>query len=945
MLRQLVLEGPVRATEKLAAVLHQCGPNVGERPHVEQRESAARARGEVCCDTESLQGGGGEVDRDEDGEGTSFHRANRNRGEAGRESTAMLTELDVRRFPGLTDEEAARRLASEGPNELPTARRRGVVALAAEVVREPMILLLAACGFVYLLLGDRREALVLLASVFVVVGISLYQSRKTERALDALRDLSSPRALVVRAGREKRIAGRDVVRGDLVVLAEGDRVPADGVLLWSMSLSVDESLLTGESVSVRKRPRTDAGEARRPGGDDLPFVWSGTLVVRGQGVASVTATGERTELGRIGKALQTVEAEDTPLQQQTRRWVRVLAAAGIGLCLLVVVLYGATRGGWLDGLLAGLALAMAMMPEELPVILTIFLALGAWRISQRRVLTRRTAAIEALGSATALCVDKTGTLTENRMTVAVLAVDGALRDVKAHRGEPLPEEFHTLAEFALLASQQNPFDPMELAINALAKEALCGTEHLHDNWTLVHEYPLSHELLAMTHVWKPTDGERYVIGAKGAPEAVADLCHLPEERVRTLLLEVGFLADQGYRVLAVARAEFEPRDLPPGQHDFTFELLGLLALADPVRPGVPEAVKECDRAGIRTIMITGDYPGTARKVAEEIGLPAADIVTGAQLDALDAAALAKRVKTACVFARVIPEEKLRLVEALKANGEVVAMTGDGVNDAPALKAAHIGIAMGGRGTDVARESAALVLLDDDFSSIVAAARVGRRIFDNIHKAMAYVLSIHVPIAGASLIPVLLKWPLVLLPVHIVFLELIIDPACSVVFEAEPGEPDLMSRPPRDPKEPLLDARTVALALLDGALALLVVLGVLAYSIGRGDGGDKARTLAFSTLLLLNLGLILTNRSRSRNVVGALRVRNAALWWVAGGALAVLALSLGLPPLRAIFRFEPVSAADLGLVAVAGAAGLVGFELLKLRGGREPETQVSGTPAA
>ncbi len=853
----------------------------------------------------------------------------------------MLTELDVRRFPGLTDEEAAGRLASEGPNELPSTRSRSLVALAVEILKEPMILLLASCAGVYLLLGDREEALVLVASVLVVIGISLYQSRKTERALEALRDLSSPRALVVRGGQEKRIAGREVVRGDLVVLAEGDRIPADAGLLWSMSLSVDESLLTGESVTVRKRVRADAGEVGRPGGDDLPFVWSGTLVVGGQGIATVTATGAGTALGKIGKALQTVGTDETPLQKQTGRWVRLLAAAGLGLCLLVVVLYGVTRGDWLQGLLAGLALAMAMMPEEFPVILTVFLALGAWRISQRRVLTRRTAAIEALGSATALCVDKTGTLTENRMTVAVLSVEGALFDLRSHRGEPLPEEFHALAEFALLASQQNPFDPMERAINALAKESLSGTEHLHDNWTLVHEYPLSDELLAMTHVWRPKDGDRYVIGAKGAPEAMADLCHLPPERVRTLLLEVGSLADRGYRVLAVARSTFEPRELPSGQHDFTFELLGLVALADPVRAGVPASVKECDRAGIRTIMITGDYPGTARKIAEEVGLPADDVVTGTELETLDGEALSHRVRAARVFARVVPEEKLRLVQALKANGEVVAMTGDGVNDAPALKAAHIGIAMGGRGTDVARESAALVLLDDDFSSIVAAVRLGRRIFDNIRRAMAYVLSVHVPIAGTSLIPIVLKWPLVLLPVHIVFLELVIDPACSVVFEAEPEDANLMDRPPRDPKEPLLTRRTVALALLDGALALLVVLAVLAWSVGRGDGAEKARTIAFSTLLLLNLGLILTHRSGPRTAIHALRVRNRALWWVVGGALAVLAASLSLAPLRSALRFETLSLPDLGLVASAGAAGLLGFELLK-RAGRKFDASASST---
>ena len=854
----------------------------------------------------------------------------------------MASDRDPRRFGGLSEAEAMSRLASEGPNELPSTRRRSLAVLAAEILKEPMILLLLACGGVYVLLGDREEALVLLASVFGVVGLSLYQSRKTERALDALRDLSSPRALVVRDGQERRIPGREVVPGDLVVLAEGDRVPADGVLLHAMSLSADESLLTGESVPVTKLANESAAETGRPGGDGLPHVWSGTLVVRGQGVARVSATGPKTELGKIGKALQTLDTGATPLQTQTARWVRVLAAAGLALCALLALAFGFFRGGWLEGLLAGLALAMALVPEEFPVILTVFLALGAWRISRRHVLTRRAAAIEALGSATVLCVDKTGTLTENRMAVAALEAGGRTWDVAKSRGESLPETFHPLVEFALLASRQKPFDPMERAVEALAKDALAGTEHLHGGWTLVHEYPLGQELLAVTHVWEPNMGGPRVVATKGAPEAVVDLCHLPPASAQALLAAVARFAERGLRVLAVARATAPPGALPPSAHDLTYECLGLVCLADPLRPGISDAVAECERAGVRTVMITGDYPGTARAIAAGAGLPSGDVLTGPELDALDDAALSSRVTGTRVFARVVPEQKLRLVNALKANGEVVAMTGDGVNDAPALKAAHIGIAMGGRGTDVAREASALVLLDDDYSSIVAAIRLGRRIFENIRKAMAYVLSVHVPIAGAALVPALVGWPLVLLPVHIVLLELVIDPACSIAFEAEPEDPGLMRRPPRDPKEPLLPARIVVRALLDGVLALIAVLGIAAFSVARGDAEGRTRALTFSTLLLLNLGLILTHRSTGLTIAKSLRAPNPAIWWVVGGALSVLGLCLALSPMRELLRFGSLSAVDIAMAAGAGFGGFAGFELLK-RAGRKPDAFASSTP--
>lgn len=831
---------------------------------------------------------------------------------------------------GITAADAAAHIVTDGYNELPSTKPRSTWAIAFNVAREPMFMLLMACGAIYLVLGDAQEALMLLGFVSVVIGITLFQERKTERALEALRDLSSPRALVVRDGEPIRIPGRDVVRGDLIMLAEGDRVPADAVVTSCSVLAIDESLLTGESVPVRKTAwRAHEPQQGRPGGDDLPFIFSGSLVVQGTGTATVHATGPRTEIGRIGKALTRVEQEPTRIQRETGVAVKRLAWVGLALAALVAIWYGVARADWLNGLLVGITLAMAILPEELPVILTIFLGLGAWRISKKRVLIRQIPAVESLGSVTVLCVDKTGTLTQNRMTLATVSVGGQSFDVNALDPSGLPEMFHKLLEFSVLASQRDPFDPMEKAIREAGHTLLAGTDHWHENWMLVEEYPLSPELLAMSRVWQSPEGDRYVIAAKGAPEAIIDLCHLGPQEADAVIREINGLAEQGLRVLGVAQSSFTRTNLPGIQHDFEFHLLGLIGLLDPVRPAVPAAITQSRKAGIRVVMMTGDHPTTAKTIAQQIGLVSDDgIITGPDLDAMSDAELQREVGRVNVFCRVVPEQKLRLVNALKTSGEIVAMTGDGVNDAPALKAAHIGIAMGGRGTDVAREAAAVVLLDDDFSSIVEAVKLGRRIFDNLKKAIAFVIAAHLPIVGLSLVPVMLGWPLILLPVHILFLQLIIDPACSIVFEAETEENDIMHRPPRAPGVPLFDRSTITLGLLQGLCLFLIVLMIYSVSLYRGDGAEHARTLTFTTLILASLGLIVTNRSWSRSMADMFHVPNQALWWVIGSALALLILVLTIPVLREVFRFTALDPIDLAVCMVAWIIGLVAFELTK-----------------
>jgi len=847
-----------------------------------------------------------------------------------RPSTAIdLNNIAIR---GLTQEQAAARLKSDGPNELPSAKPRSFLAIAWEVLREPMILLLVVAGAIYLILGEPRDSLVLLISIFAIVGIDLYQQNKTERALEALRDLSSPRALVIRDGLQSRIAGRDVVVGDIVILTEGDRVPADGVVLSCVSLSADESLLTGESFPVRKSAG-DAGLAMaRPGGDDLSFVYSGTLVVQGHGVAEIKETGSRTELGRVGKALQTIEPEVSHLKRETKRVVGIMGAFGLSTCVLVAVIYGFSSSSWLNGILVGITVAMSLLPEEFAVVLTVFLALGAWRISQRNVLTRRASAIETLGSATVLCVDKTGTLTQNQMSVKKLFAAGRFQDLDDSGDSQLHDNISELLEFGVLASQREGFDPMDFALRQAAKHRLDATKQLHEDWKLVREYPLSPILLAVTRVWDSSGQNRRIVAVKGALGAVAELCRSSPEQFEEIKKQAESMAAEGLRILAVARASYGNDALPEDPDAFEFKFLGLVALADPVRPEIADAVRECYAAGIRVVMITGDFAGTAQSIARQIQLRESErALTGPDLDRMDDTTLRREVSKFNIFARVVPEQKLRLVEALKANGEIVAMTGDGVNDAPALKAAHIGIAMGGRGTDVAREAADLVLLDDSFSSIVQAIRLGRRIFDNLKKAMAYVMAVHVPIAGLALVPVLLKWPLVMLPLHVVFLELVIDPACSVAFEAEPEESDVMERPPRNPKQQLFDRRTLTLSLLQGASVLLVVLGVFAAAMYRGESETNVRALTFTTLIVANLALILTNRSWTRTIFTMWKSPNPAVRWIVLGAAGFLGVVLYVPSIQVLFRFSRLHVADVVLCMTAGMFSIVWFEALKIAG--------------
>ncbi|GLH82359.1 ATPase [Bradyrhizobium sp. SSBR45G] len=823
---------------------------------------------------------------------------------------------------GLSAAEASARLTAEGFNELQQTRSRSVLRLIADVLKEPMLALLLAGAGIYLLLGDHAEAILLGVFASASIVITIVQEARTERVLESLRDLSSPRALVIRDSEQMRIAGREVVRGDLIVLTEGDRVAADAVLRQCDDLLTDESLLTGESVPVRKRAAAseETVASQAAGGDDQPLVFSSSLVVRGTGLAEVTATGPHTAIGRIGQAVTAVETETPRLQQQTTRLVTAFAIGGGIVVAITVVLYAMYRGGWLDGVLAGIALGMSMLPEEFPLVLTVFMAMGAWRISQARVLTRRASAIESLGAATVLCTDKTGTLTQNRMTVAsLMRRDGAVLSPAAASPDAVTPDFRDLVATAVLACDPQSHDPMEKALQAIGAEI--------PGETLLRRYGLRPELLAMTNVWSSGGGE-VVAAAKGAPEAIAGLCGITGAALSELQAQVEAMAAGGLRVLGIAWASWDDAELPESQQAFPFTFCGLAGFADPLRPEVPAAVAECRSAGIRIIMITGDYPATAATIARQAGITPERIITGPELAALDDAALARATRTPTAFARIMPEQKLRIVDALKADGEIVAMTGDGVNDAPSLKSAHIGIAMGGRGTDVAREASAIVLLDDDFGSIVKAIRLGRRIYDNLRKAMCFILAVHFPIAGLALLPLVTGLPLLLGPVHIAFLEMIIDPVCSLVFEAEIEEHDVMQRPPRDPQEPLLPRALVLWGALQGLLALLATSGVLLMASRAGMPEDEVRALVFFALVFVIVSLVFVNRSFSSSLREAFTRPNRVLLLVIAIVAAVLATSLTWPVAAALFRFGPLHADDLAVTVGAGFATLIVLELSK-----------------
>lgn len=802
------------------------------------------------------------------------------------------------RQQGLTGEEARERLTRDGANVLPQARPKPLLLIVRDVVTEPMFLMLLAAASVYMTLGNRAEAAFLMLSVIFVIVLTLMQERRTQRALEALRDLSAPLARVIRDNQEVRIPSSEVVRGDLLVLREGDRIAADATMLDG-SIDVDESLLTGESVPV---PKNQA--------DGHAAVYAGTVVTRGHGAARVVAIATQTAIGQIGQSLLTTVETTSALQQASRKLIKRFTLAALGCAIALTLLNWLwDHHSLLESLLAGVALAIAILPEEIPVVLTVFLALGAWRIARVNVLTRRITAVETLGAITTLAVDKTGTLTKNRMTVAEVHASCANCDGPDGTSTPAAQR---VAYLAAVATPTNSADPMEHAIRDFATR-LPGNEGAVLDDVIIREYPLAPNLLAMSRVMR-LDPEHHLVAAKGAPETVVELCRLPDIARADVEGQVREMAQRGLRVLAVASAVWDDRPLPQSQRDFSFRFAGLLGLADPPRPDAALAIAECRAAGIRVLMMTGDHEVTARAIAMQVGISQTPhLMTGQDIERLSDDELAGQISEIDVFARVQPHHKLRLVKALQRCGEIVGMTGDGVNDAPALKAADVGVAMGERGTDVAREAASLVLLDDSFSSLVAAVRQGRRIDDNIAKATQFVVAVHVPVVALALIPSLLNWPILITPVQIVLLELLIDPACSIVFEAASSAPDIMTRAPRSKDYSPFRLAVLGHGALQGlGVAMLLLGGFVAANAINGDVA-QGRAASFLGLVMAVFLLTLANHAPA---ISLWRIKWNANPWLGrmlGGVALVLATMAGLPSLRLLLGLGLPGTATLAVM--------------------------------
>lgn len=809
----------------------------------------------------------------------------------------MLTGLNSSDIPELRK--------SHGFNELNNRRKSLLRRLIDSVDLEPMFLLLIACAVLYMILGDYGEGLVMLLTISIIIFISFYQNYKSENALETLKKMSAPRCLVLRDGNEIRIPGREVLPGDLMLVTEGDRIAADGILAEPSQIEVDESALTGESMPVSKSIEQDSK------------IYSGSLVTHGKARIIVEHIGVNTRFGEIGKSLEAIEGQATPLQREIKTIIRRFALAGVLICLMVILLFYFMRGGFIEALLNGLAAAMAILPEEFPVAFTIFIALGAWRMAKKNVLCRHPIAIETLGAATVLCTDKTGTLTENKMTFAFIAVDklyGGLDSASIDKNVDL-------LELAMKASSDKGHDVMDKAIFK------AGHAFNISSFAPVKEYPLHKDLLAMSLAYKK--GDHFEIACKGAPETIFKLCKLPHEELERLTLSLETYSADGYRIIALARAIHPLGDLPASQDEFEFEFKAFLGFEDPIRKEVPAAINECRKAGIKVLMITGDYPTTAAHIGNKIGL-GQEVMSGQEMDDLDDAIFLRKIETCRIFARVRPEQKLRIVKLLQSGNEVVAMTGDGVNDAPALKAADIGIAMGNKGTDVAREAADLVLLDDNFASIVSAVRSGRRIYDNLQKALSYILAIHIPIIGLTMIPALNPlFPIIMLPLHIVLMEMIIDPMSSIAFETEQEEPDIMERKPRAYESRIFDGKQIRMSLVQGSIIFICGLIAAVYSKRIGLQIEISRSLTLATLVLCNLALVLSKLNNRKSFISVLIENNKTIMLLFTAALSLISMVLFVPFFNDLFSITRPENHLLWIPLVLSVIGLLGFESIKL----------------
>lgn len=817
---------------------------------------------------------------------------------------------------GLTDSEVTESAKKFGTNSVEHQKKNHFLNSILDIVKEPMFLLLLTATSIYFITADYGDGIFMAIAIIFVVAISVFQESRSRNAIEALKKLTQPKCKVIRNGSTIEIPTEEIVIGDCVQLEEGAFIPADGIILSSNDFSVNESILTGESLAVFKSNESENKQ-----------VFQGTIVASGLAICEVTAIGNKTHLGKIGSSLNAIEEEKTPLQIQIGNFVTKMSFIGLVIFAIVWAINYYNSGLVLDSLLKALTLAMSVIPEEIPVAFTTFMALGAWRLMKMGIITKQTKTVETLGSATVICTDKTGTITENRMSLAELYLFKSNSIIET--SQKLNPEAEEVLNYAMWSSEPIPFDAMEIAIH----EAYSNFESEDERpyFKMVHEYPLSGKPPMMTHVFENDSGKK-IIAAKGAPEALIAISHLTEMEKNQIFEAMQTMMQKGFRVLGVGVSDFEGTDYPSTQQELKFHFKGLVAFYDPPKQNIQAVFKTFYKAGIQVKIVTGDNAETTSTIAKQVGFKNADkVLNGDELMAMDEATLKEKVMETAIFTRMFPEAKLRIIKALKANNQIVAMTGDGVNDGPALKSAHIGIAMGKKGTEIAKQAANLILIDDNFERMTDAIAMGRKIYINLKKAIQYIISIHIPIILIVFIPLALGWmyPNIFTPVHIIFLEIIMGPTCSIIYENEPMEDNLMLQKPRPLTTTFFNFKEVLISIIQGLVITLGLLYIYQYAIGKNMSENGTRTLIFLTLITSNIVLTLANRSFYYSIFKTIQYKNNLVGLIIGVTIILTGLLLFIPAFSNFFLFEMVSGSQIGLCVLVGSISVLWVEIYKV----------------
>lgn len=817
---------------------------------------------------------------------------------------------------GLTDEQILSSRKKYGKNHLEFKKENFLISTIKDLLKDPMIILLLVVSSIYFITGEIQDAFFMIGAIFFVAGISVFQHNRSQKAIEKLEEFSRPNCKVIRNGKAIIIKTEDLVVGDALIIEEGILIPADGTIIHATDFSVNESILTGESFAVPKDKNTVE-----------PMVFKGTTVTSGMALITVTHIGNHTRLGKIGKSLEAIQVEKTPLEKQINNFVKKMMAVGLVIFIIVWAINYLRSGIFIDSLLKALTLAMSILPEEIPVAFATFMAMGAWRLMKMGIAVKQIKTVETLGSASVICTDKTGTLTENKMSLAKLfTLDNA--DI-VEISEAATEAEKDLIIMAMWASEPLPFDPMEIALHQAYANLSIPDER--SDYQMVHEYPLGGKPPMMTHVFN--NGENRIIAAKGAPEAIVAVCNLTDHQKQDIYSAIEMMASEGYRVLGVAESLFEGDDFPKLQQDLKFVFKGIVAFYDPPKENIPEVLNDFYRAGVAVKIITGDNKATTSAIAKQIGLRGYEhAITGSELMQLSTIDFQREVKQNSIFCRMFPEAKLKIVEALKADNNIVAMTGDGVNDGPALKAANIGIAMGKKGTEIAKQASALVLLDDDLSKMVDAIAMGRRIYTNLKKAIQYIISIHIPIILTVFIPLALGWiyPNIFSPIHIIFLELIMGPTCSIVYENEPMEKNTLEDRPRPFTTTFFNLRELATSIVQGLAITLGTLAIYQYAVSQTWDEATTRAMVFATLITANIFLTLVNRSFLYSIFTTLRYKNNLIYGVIGLTILINTSILFWKPLADFFDFKVLTIEQTGISILVGFISVIWYEIVKYR---------------